>query len=157
MFLALNIKTKVSKNSLLPSFQAPVMISEEQLNTFRDIVDVDRASPIVESESDNFRETQPLNRRRLLDVHTPPSKANSLSSISRFGLLFITFILSIHNQAFLYFVNYLINNNAVFVDRIAGKGNNFENLSLRIQVQFQLITFGNTFSLSISLTSFFVF
>ncbi len=52
------------------SFQEAVMISEEQLNTFRDIVDVESSSPVVESESDNFREPQPLNKRKLLDVQT---------------------------------------------------------------------------------------
>ena len=57
------------------------MISEEQLNTFRDIVDVESSSPVVESESDNFREPQPLNKRKLLDVHTT-SVSNKLNNVS---------------------------------------------------------------------------
>ena len=72
------------------------MISEEQLNVFRDIVDVDFASPIVESESDNFREPQPLNRRKLLDVHTPPSAAPSLATST--ACLFISIIVFISLQ-----------------------------------------------------------
>ena len=53
------------------------MISERQLNEFRDVVDVDVESHVIESESDNFREPQPLHRRKLLDVHTMPSVAGS--------------------------------------------------------------------------------
>ncbi len=57
------------------------MISEEQLNTFRDIVDVESSSPVVESESDNFRELQPLNKRKLLDVQTS-SDSNIINNVS---------------------------------------------------------------------------
>jgi hypothetical protein len=57
------------------------MISEEQLNTFRDIVDVESSSPVVESESDNFREPQPLNKRKLLDVQTS-SDSNIINNVS---------------------------------------------------------------------------
>ena len=57
------------------------MISEEQLNTFRDIVDVESSSPVVESESDNFREPQPLNKRKLLDVKTS-SDSNIINDVS---------------------------------------------------------------------------
>ncbi len=63
------------------------MISEEQLNTFRDIVDVESSSPVVESESDNFREPQPLNKRKLLDVHT--SSDSSRINIVSLSLLVI--------------------------------------------------------------------
>jgi hypothetical protein len=46
------------------------MISEAQLNVFREVNDVTADAPDLESESDNFRALQPLNERRLLDVDT---------------------------------------------------------------------------------------
>jgi hypothetical protein len=65
------------------------MISEEQLNTFREIVDVESSSPVVETESDNFREPQPLNKRKLLDVHT-------LSDSKRINNVSITLLFFCH-------------------------------------------------------------
>jgi len=70
------------------------MISEEQLNTFRDIVDVESSSPVVESESDNFREPQPLNKRKLLDVHTS-SDSNKIIDVSLSFLVFCLTCISI--------------------------------------------------------------
>ncbi len=79
------------------------MISESQLNTFRDIVDVEHSSPIVESESDNFREPQPLHKRKLLDVHTPPSDSNR-SNVSITLLVFCLAIINRYNSwAFHYY------------------------------------------------------
>ena len=58
------------------------MSSDRLLNEFRDVVDVDVESHVIESESDNFREPQPLHKRKLLDVHTMPSDANGLYVVS---------------------------------------------------------------------------
>ncbi len=50
--------------------QEPVKISENQLNVFREVVDVTPDAEDLESESDNFRALQPLNERKLLEVYT---------------------------------------------------------------------------------------
>jgi hypothetical protein len=103
--ITLSVMTLSSFNCKINNklFQQAVMISESQLNTFRDIVDVEHSSPIVESESDNFREPQPLHKRKLLDVHTPPSDSNR-SNVSITLLVFCLAIINRYNSwAFHYY------------------------------------------------------